>query len=639
MNHLEDSLYNPATEDIRIKTGHLNPIPVTIDRDWSHSDTTEDNESQERAQNLLLNQDVIIKKRTSFFKTFFISSLLFFFVAVGFGVYSFFIKNKLNPEGNIAIGIVGSTFTQSGEELPLKVEVENRNDFALEVVDLIVEYSRIGEVPDPSLDTTEHTRITLGTIEPNKRIVTDVPLTLFGKEGDKKEIHFTLEYTIAHASTIFQKEKVYNVTLSSSPVTMVIRGGEIAVPNQPYHFTVEMTTNTKKPLNNMLIALNYPPGFTFESASTSPSQSTNVWDMGTLTPGETKQLDISGKFSGTLGDERSIRLLFGTYLDGDHAKISTNFGTLIQTVRLEKPFLSTDLIVNGSNDDTTHIGLGEQVQGTIVWQNNLPTQVLDVEIKLHIKGDLFDRSQIEATDGFYDSKNDVLIWNKNTINGFVRVAPLDSGTLYFTLPTRVPDTDGTVKNPQVELEVSVRALEDSEGTVPKVIESLERTIVRIGGNVFMTPTVRYSTGPIPNTGPFPPQINTETTYTVELNIENTINDYTSGVFRAKLPPNVGFTNVFSPNTEVIRYDEKIGEIIWSIGDIPQRAGIARTISFQLKAIPSLLQIGQHMQLLKDMTFTATDSFTKQSVTQSINPITTEINKTLEDHPNTGQVVK
>jgi hypothetical protein len=481
--------------------------------------------------------------------------------------------------------------------------------------------------------------LTLGTIEPNKRIVTDVPLTLFGKEGDKKQIHFTLEYTIANASTIFQKEKVYNVTLSSSPMTVRINGGGIAVPNQPYHFTVEMNTNTKKPLRNVLVALNYPPGFVFDSAIPSPSQSTNIWDVGTLTPGETKEIEITGKFSGVLGDERSVRLVFGTYIDGDTAKISTNFGTLVQTVKLEKPFLSTDLVINGSSDDTTHIGLGEQVQGTIMWQNNLSTQVLDLEIKLHLKGDLFDRSHIEATDGFYDSRNDTLVWNKNTINNFVRVPAGGNGTLYFTVPTHTPPQDGTVKNPQVELEVSVRALEDSEGTVPKTIESLERVVARIGGDVFMTPTVRYSTGLIPNSGPFPPQINTETTYTVELAIENTINDYTAGVFRAKLPPNVSFTNVFVPATEAIRYDDKTGDIIWSIGDIQQRSGIARTISFQLKAIPSLLQAGQHMQLLKDMTFTATDSFTRQTSTQSINPITTEINKTLEDHPNTGQVVK
>jgi hypothetical protein len=69
--HLEDSLYNPETDEIRTKSGHLQPIPVYLKRDWSSIDSAEDADSQEQAQNLLLNQDVIIKKRASFFKKFF----------------------------------------------------------------------------------------------------------------------------------------------------------------------------------------------------------------------------------------------------------------------------------------------------------------------------------------------------------------------------------------------------------------------------------------------------------------------------------------------------------------------------------------------------------------------------------------
>jgi hypothetical protein len=637
INHLEESLYNKNDAPIRIKTGLLHKESTSFSNDWSAVDQNEDTLELKEEQDRIQNQGNVYKKKMSFLKKFFVSSLLFFFVAVGFGVYAFFIKNKVYPEGNITIGVVGSTFTQAGEELPLTIEIDNKNDFALEVVDLIIEYPREGEKPTASLETTNRSRISLGVIEPRKRVLENIPITLFGKEGDKKEIHFTLEYTIADSSTIFQKQKIYNVTLSSSPIITRIIGAETAVPNQPYHFTLEVSTNTRKPLENIMLALNYPVGFTFESSTIPLTLENTFWDIGTLTPGTPKTIEITGRFAGLNGDERSIRALFGTYLTSDKTKMSTNLGTLLQTVKLEKPFLSTDLFINGQGDEFVNISRGEQIQGSVQWKNNLPNQVLDLEIRVQLKGDLLDRSQIQALDGFYDSLNDTLVWNKNTLDPFVRVPAGESGVLNFTIQTFAPRTDGTIKNPQLEFDVSVRALEDSEGKVPKVVESLERTTVRIAGDVSLKPIVLFRTGPLVNTGTYPPKVNEEVTYTVELNVINTINEHSNGIVQMKLPPNVTFINQFVPNTEIVQYNEKTGEITWNVGNIPRNAGPARTIHFQVKTIPSLSQVGTFFPLLKDVVFTATDTFTKTSSSQSVGVITSEVDISREADARSGKV--
>ncbi len=637
--NLEDSLYDPTDDSIRTRSGSLHPSQVSVEQSWSKVDQAEDSQGQAAEKALIENRDALSRKKNSFFKKFFVSSLLFLFVAVGFGVYSFFIKNTINPEGNITIGIVGSTFTQAGEELPLIVEIENKNDFALEVVDLIVEYPREGAIPTASLETTDRERISLGTIDAHQHMLKEVPLTLYGKEGDKKEIHFTLEYNIESASTIFQKQKIYSVTLSSSPIAMRVIGSDIAVPDQSYRFTVEVSTNTKKPLENILLALNYPIGFTYTSASIEPSSGNYLWDIGTLVPGAPKTIEIIGKFSGLEGDERSVRAIFGTYLPDDKTKISTNLGTLLQTVKLEKPFISTDLAINGVNGEFVNINSGEQIQGVINWKNNLTNQVLDLEIRLKLKGDLLDRTSIEAQDGFYDSLNDTIVWNKNTINSFVRVPAGANGALNFTIRTLPAKTDGSMKNPRIEVEVGVKAIEDSEGKTPKIIESVEQTTVRVGGDVFLTPVVYHRTGPITNVGAYPPKVNTETTYTVELNIKNTINDYSGGEVRAKFFQNVTFTNVIAPATEQISYDEKTGELVWKVGAIPQSSGIARTVAFQLKTIPSLSQVGQFVPLLKEMTFVSTDQFTKTQKSQSIDTITSEVSRVIELDGGNAVVVK
>ncbi len=633
--NLEDSLYDPTDAPVRTRVNPLHSESSSVSKEWT---TEHDHDTKNTDQDTQEQELSSLKKKGSFLRKFFISSVLFFLVALGFGVYSFFIKNKINPEGNIAIGIVGSTFTQAGEELQLTIEIENRNDFALEVVDLIIEYPREGEKPTASLETTTRERMPLGIIQPREHVLKEIPFVLYGKEGDKKEIHFTLEYNIANSSTIFQKQKIYAVTLSSSPITMRIIGAPVAVPDQRYKFIVEVSTNTKKPLDNILLALNYPVGFIYESATVEPAVEKNIWDVGTLIPGAPKQIEITGQFAGTDGDERSIRALFGTYLNEDKTKISTNLGTLLQTVTLEKPFLSTDLSINSSSDEFVNIQPGEQIRGEIFWKNNLPNQVLDLEIKLQLKGTFLDRARIEVPDGFYNSQNDSIIWNKNTIDQFVRVPSGAGGTLHFTIPTIPPMQDGTIKNPQFDFEVYVKALEDSEGSVPKIIESVEHTTVRIGGNISFSHTVRYHTGPITNTGPYPPRVNEPTTYTVELNIANTFNDYTQGEVRAKFPPNVTYSNIFVPVNEKVRYEEKTGELVWQVGSIKQ-SQTPRVLSIQLTVIPSLSQVGEFVPLLKTLTFSAIDAFTKKTVTQSIDVITGETDRNSEEDSSIGVVIK
>jgi hypothetical protein len=629
--NLEQSLYDPSDTPTRIRTGAFHQEEINVEQDWNKLNLSEEQKQKTFDEEARIYEQSIQVQKSSFFKRFFMTSLLFFLVAIGFGVYTFFLKSKLNPEGNITISVIGSTFTQAGESLPLTVEILNNNNFALEIVDLIVEYPKEGERPTANLETTERERISIGTIEANKRVVKEVPLTLFGKEGDKKEVHFILEYSVAESSAIFQKEKIYVVTLNSSPITTRIIASNTAVPDQPYRFTVEVSTNTKNPLENILLAVQYPAGYTYQNSSQETSSGNNIWDIGTLKPGEPKQIEINGIFSGLEGDERSIRTLFGTYMPTDQTKISTNLGTQLHTVLLQKPFLSTELVINGSGTDSVVLSDGEQIQGQILWKNNLLNQVFDLEIQVKLKGNLLDRENIESTDGFYNSQTDSIIWNKNTMDTFVRIPAESGGVLYFTIPMKKLPKDGSQKNPTVEFEVVVRGLEDSDGKNPKTIESLERVVGRIGGDAQLVPFVQFTTGPISNTGTYPPKVDQEITYTVALPITNTVNEFTQGEIRAKLPPNVVYKNVYYPTNEQVRYDEKTAEIIWRIGDIPATGEAARTLSVQLGLTPSLSQLGVFAPLLQNVSFTAVDAYTNKSKVQNIGVITNEIrNRTGED---------
>lgn len=614
LENMEESLYNPSTPDTTFRRGVLHKDNVNVSREWTHENPPED--------------DLPEISKTGFLKKFFLSSLVFFIIAVGFGVYQFFLKGKINPEENIEMSVVGSTFSQAGEDLPLTVDIVNKNDFSLELVDLIVESPKNGQDPTASLEDTDRVRIPLGDISPNKNIIKEIPVILYGKEGDTRNILFTLEYHIENSSAIFQKQKTYTVALSSSPITARIDAYETAVPKQDYVLKVQITPNTTKQLQNVLLVVDYPTGFQYKSASLEPLSLNNMWDLGTLDPGQTKEVQITGAFLGQEGEEKSFRALIGTYSSSNAKKIATNLGTLIHTTLLQKPFLSTELVINGEPVDKPTILPGSQIQGEVFWKNNTPNKILDAEIQVRLKGDLFDRAMAQPIDGFYNSQIDAFVWNKNTIKDFTEIPVGASGTFQFTIPSIAPKADGSMKNPNVAFEIFSKGLEDIGGSTPKKIESIDSIVVRILADTNISQATLFSTGPLANNGPFPPQINKETTYTLAFYVKNSTNDITQAELRGRLPANVTFTGNFSPESEKVVVDEKTGELIWKIGNVSQSTNpIAKSTFIQVKAIPSLVQVGERIPLLTDIVFKAVDRFTGKSLNQDMPDLTSQTLRT------------
>ncbi len=152
--------------------------------------------------------------KTSLFKKFFIFSICFFFVAVIVAVYAFVGGGNTVSNDNIDIAILGNAFTAGGEDLPLQIEITNKNNAALELADLVVEYPK-GSSADLTQDNNR-LRDSLGTIPAGQIRTDNLKVVLFGEQGSTRPIKVSLEYRVEGSNAIFVKEKEYSVSISSS---------------------------------------------------------------------------------------------------------------------------------------------------------------------------------------------------------------------------------------------------------------------------------------------------------------------------------------------------------------------------------------------------------------------------------------
>ncbi|MES2416437.1 MAG: hypothetical protein V4504_01935 [Patescibacteria group bacterium] len=602
LHRLEDMksrLFSKSYESLQRKRfGILHKKEYQVNEDW------EDDTKQETMSKKFF-------MKTSLFQKFFIFSIGFFVLAVIFALYSFLFGGNTVSNDNIEIAVLGNTFTAGGEELPLQIEITNKNNTALELADLVLEYPK-GSSTDLK-EEVERLRDSLGTIPAGQVRTDNIKVTLFGEQGSIKPIKISLEYRVEGSNSIFVKEKDYSVTVSSAPIDLSIQAPNTATPNQDITFNLKATLNATKPASGLVIKADYPIGFVFKSSTPSPSINNNVWDLGDMSPGAVQDITIVGTMTGVEdGEDKTFHFFAGSQSTSDKGVIGVIFNSIGHTISVQKPFIQARLLVNGEYKSEYSTDSKNNTSVQIQWANNLPTNVNDVEIRAKISGNAYDRKKIFVSNGFYSSTEDTIIWDKNSSSQFAEITPGETGQVGFSFaPSALFSSNGLIPDPYVQIDISIVGKQALDNDAVQTVTDTESKKIRVTSDTGFSSKVFHLSGPIVNTGPIPPKAETETTYSVSWNLSNTVNAISGAKITAQLPPYVKFTGTTSPTSEDIKYDPISRKVTWNIGSIPKGTGItgaSKEVYFQIAITPSLSQLGTLPILVGEAVLTGHDDF-------------------------------
>ncbi|MDP3957857.1 MAG: hypothetical protein Q8Q36_00120 [bacterium] len=564
---------------------------------------------------------------SSFFRKFFLGSIAFFVISVAFALFMFYGGGNVVSNEKIGLSILGPAFTEGGNPFELQFDVKNGNREQIEYADLIIEYPK-GATLAGDRDTVRQRKF-LGEIGAGRSVSERATIVLFGEEGSERTVKATLEYRVQGSNAIFVKEASYLVQVKSSPLLLSAESQKEANSNQPFELSVETLANAEKVVENILLKVEYPSGFVFSSASPAPTYGNNVWRFGDLAKGARKKVSIKGTISGEDGEERSFRIYAGSASARDPGEIGVVYNSLLQTVAIKRPFLETELLLNGEAAREYVVGSDATLEGSIEWTNNLPNRVQDAEIYVKFVGDVLDESSVSATGAFYNSGDNTLSWNKDTTFSLGEVEGGANGTFSFSFKL-LPLFSGNrllFRNPELALEVGVRGRRLSEEGVPEDIAAVERKVIRVNSSVQLSSRALYRSGPFANTGPLPPRADKETTYAVTWTAVNSANDLSKAVVRTKLPSYVRFMSRTSPEGEDVAYIQETREVVWNLGRLEQGTGIesaSRQVSFQIGLTPSLSQVGTSPSLTGEIVFEGEDAFTRGGIVFSRSALTTRL---------------
>jgi len=558
-----------------------------------------------------------------------IAAVLFFGIAVLFFLFVILRGANIVSSKNVSILVDGPASIEAGEEIALKISIENRNNIALEFTDLLVEFPEGTRVAKNLEEELARYRKSLGTIAPGKTVAETVDAVLFGQEGDEKELAITIEYRAKGSNAIFVAEKKYQVHISASPFAVEVAMPAEVIAKQEFVFEIALSSKTDEVVEDVAVAADYPFGFSFISASPAPSFGTDIWYLGDVTKGARRAITVRGTLLGQDGDEKTFRIEGGLSSGAGAGKLNVVYGATQKTVRIVRPSLGVTPSLGGDDADVVAVSAGKRTSAEIFLSNNTPTKIIDVRVAAELLGEALDKGSVDASvGGFYRSLDSTIIWDKNAAAGLGEIAPGETVRLPFSFTPFSPLTSAVrIKNPVIALTVLAEGKHlGSDGTLKDIRVEAGQT-AKITSDIELTARAVYHGGPFANSGPLPPKAEQETTYTVFWAVVNTANDVRGVSVEARLPAYVRWVGAISPANESISYDPDSRMVTWRAGDIVSWKGIAslpREAAFQVGLVPSVSQIGRAPVIVEDAALRAEDEFTDAALSDTNPAVTTNL---------------
>jgi hypothetical protein len=403
------------------------------------------------------------------------------------------------------------------------------------------------------------------------------------------------------------------VSLGSSPILLNVTAPQEVNSGQQFQLQVTVTSNSGALLRNVLVKAEYPYGFAYTDASLAPESDKQTWNIGDLKNGEKKVFTIKGSVLAQDNEERTFRFMVGT--EGtDQNAIETVLGTAMPTISLRKPFFNAVLSLGGNPSEVVAVAAQSRLNGELSIMNSLADSLSNVVAEVSMSGSALNKAGVRVSDGgFYQSNQNVIIWDRNGNSNFELLRPGETARASFELQDFIVPQN--MKNPEITFDVTLRAVRSLVGGgVDNVTSTMTKKLRFLTNLGISTRSLRG--GVFTNTGPVPPVRDTASTYTIEWAISNTHNEVSGSVVKTSLPVYVDWVGAVSPNTESVTYDPDKRTITWNAGTVPALAGYstsAKKVFFQVRINPSISQTGFAPALTNSTSISGLDTFGNKTV--------------------------
>jgi len=549
---------------------------------------------------------------------------------------SFWFGSPSFSESGVKLDIEGPTQVMVGDEVVYKLKYSNTTKLGLSNMRFKFTYPDSSVVlKDGIVDTNLSEIFTIDQLSPGQEEVKEFKAFLVGDRGNIKTAKVELSYRAGDLRTAFEKTTSVSTTIIGLPVALTLAAPPNSVPGQSINYVLDYRNETSDDIYDLRFEFDYPEGFSIQKFAPAPSTGNYIWNVPVLKKGSGGRISIAGPLSGKEGETKNVsvvlkRKIGEQYVDYEKAETSSTIASSL---------LSTEILVNDSTDNS--VFAGDDLNYTIKYANSSNYNLVGVNLMVKLEGEMYDISSLDTKGGYYDNSNGTILWNASSVPDFANLSPNKKGQISFRLKLKNSIPSGATGSKNLFVRALVRL---STPNVPSSVGGDEifaesSLVTKISTQPTLKQVVYYNDPAFGSTGPLPPEVGKETSFTVHWQITNPGNDMSGVKISGILPAGVIWKNIVSVGSgqpEPI-FNTNTSEVVWSLGILPQGIGVIGAkyeASFQVTIKPSINQKGSPILLIKDSKLSGVDTFTKQNI---IVPASDVITDDLVDRPGEGTV--
>jgi hypothetical protein len=516
---------------------------------------------------------------------------------------------------NVKVAVDGPINVSGTESSLFVITYTNNNRSDLTDADLTLSYpdNFQPEITENMSINGSSSQIHISNISGNSQGKVELRGKFYGSKGTLAYVKGLLKYKPQSVGSYFQAESQLGITIQSPSIKLAIDAPLEVSPGGVVEYRVDYTNLSDVTFDHLRLKVEYPDGFHPQDANPKASEGDNVWYVGNLLAGQTGSIDVTGTMDGAKNEAKIFKAHMGM-LQGNGELLSYSDSDRLTKV-VSSP-LSVQQTVNGLNK--LNVNPGDGLDYVIHYKNEGQVGLRNVIITLEVDGAALDFTKLKLNGGALDDKRHIITWKAADVHDLANLAPGQEGNVSVFIPVlfNVPVKIDSDKNFIV---TSIAKIDSPDVPTPtgsnKIIGS-NTLLVKVNSGLDIGVSTEYEDQTIPNTGPTPPQIGQETTYTLHWKASNASNDVDKAVVMAYLPTGIRWTGKFFPLSEDLTYDARTNQIVWNIGNLPSGTGSlksAREVMFQIGLTPQVNQSGELTPVLGATTFTAHDLFTDENL--------------------------
>lgn len=550
-----------------------------------------------------------------------IKAIIFLFLlsAVSWSGFFLFSRGFFQKNDTLSVNIEGPQEIKGGDAVTYAVRYENKGSVPIAALEMSASLPPSFELLSSTPDVSDKKTWKIGSLTPhsdgvitlNGRFISEVP------SSEHLQVLFT--YKPANFNSEFQTIQTKKIEVTDSVLNLEATGPQQAVAGDELVFTTKVTNTFKDPLGHMRLVPNPSPDFQITSQEPAFEKDKAYWNLAELKPNEPQTFTLKGHYTVSAAGVQNLAMQIGFVKDDAFIKQKEQ---LIPT-QMQGGAIAFHLIINGSDQDQ-NIQAGKIVRASIDFSNQGDETAQNVSFQLNLDGGgktlPINWNKADLADG--KRSGNTITWDKQTTGLLKNIKPEDTGAIDLSLPI-VSNPNGSMADTIfVKLITSMDRLGDN--TDPKSVES-NPVKLTFDSNTSFSADARYflEDGQPIGSGPLPPSVGQSTTYRVFFHISNSLHELKNVEVTTSLPSSVTWVDKKQAAIGNVSFNATTRTVKWKADKIPSSISEADAW-FDVSIKPTSSDVGKFVKLTGTSAFTATDSKTNSTISQSVESFTTDL---------------